>query len=431
MENSAENSTAFCRDCGTPNATNARRCRNCASPRILSHAELHSLSIAHLDCDAFYAAVEKRDNPSLSDKPVIVGGGTRGVVATCCYIARVQGVRSAMPMFKALSLCPEAVVIRPNMEKYAQVGGEIRKLMRDLTPLVEPLSIDEAFMDLTGTAKLHGKSPAEALADLARRIERDIGISVSIGLSHNKFLAKTASDLDKPRGFSVIGKAETLSFLAGRKVGSLWGVGKAFEAELTKHGINMVSQLQKADKAELMRRFGSMGAHIWHLARGEDSRKVEPESDTKSIGAETTFNQDIRAVETLQSLLWEMAEKAAHRAKAQGLAGQTITLKLKSADFKSRTRAASLNAPTQLAWRIFQAVRPLLQREADGTAFRLIGVSLSNLSEATEESESGGLDPQYQAHAKAEHAMDKLRAKFGPDAIISGRGLKGKKPDEA
>lgn len=419
----AAQSTQVCRDCGAAAPHAARRCSACGSPRLLSHPELHSLSIAHLDCDAFYAAVEKRDNPALSDKPVIIGGGRRGVVSTCCYIARIKGVRSAMPMFKALELCPEAIVIPPDMEKYSEVGGQVRSLMRDLTPLVEPLSIDEAFMDLTGTEKLHAMSPAGALARLARRIEAEIGITVSIGLSHNKFLAKLASDLDKPRGFSIIGKAETLSFLAGRKVGSIWGVGKAFEAELLRGGITTVAQLQKADKTDLMRRYGQMGAHIWHLARGEDARRVEPDSDTKSIGAETTFNTDIAKLDELERHLWQMAERASRRAKDDGLSGQTVTLKLKTADFKSRTRAASLSAPTQLAWRMFQAAQPLLKREADGTPFRLIGISLSNLSQAGEEDETGGLDPAYAAHAKAEQAMDRLRAKFGEDAVMQGRSL--------
>ena len=430
MSNAASAHLPFCRDCGAPalaQATaQARRCQACKSPRLLSHAELHDLSIAHLDCDAFYAAVEKRDNPSLSDKPVIIGGGTRGVVSTCCYIARIHGVRSAMPMFKALQLCPDATVIRPNMEKYAKAGAEVRAKMRELTPLVEPLSIDEAFMDLTGTARLHNQSPAQALAKLAREIEREIGISVSIGLSHNKFLAKLASDLDKPRGFSIIGREETLSFLSTRKVSSLWGVGKAFEAELAKNGITMVSQLQSAEKNDLLRRFGSMGAHIWHLARGEDHRKVDPESDTKSIGAETTFNKDIRELETLEAILWEMTEKASRRAKEQGLAGRTITLKLKTSDFKTRSRAATLSAPTQLAWRMFQATKPLLKREVDGTAYRLIGISVKDLSPAEAEVETGGLDPDYAVHAKAEKAIDKLRAKFGDQAVFQGLSLKKK-----
>ena len=187
---------------------------SCGSPRLVRHPELAHLAIAHVDCDAFYAAIEKRDNPALRDKPLIVGGGHRGVVATACYIARTYGVRSAMPMFEARRLCPHAEVVRPDMAKYAAAGREVRARMLDLTPLVEPLSIDEAFLDLSGTARLHGLAPAKTLARFAKRVEAEIGITVSIGLSHNKFLAKVASDLDKPRGFSVLGAGEAAAFLA-------------------------------------------------------------------------------------------------------------------------------------------------------------------------------------------------------------------------
>jgi DNA polymerase-4 len=422
-------SAGFCRSCGELAPSTARRCPACHSPRLLHHPELHALSIAHLDCDAFYAAVEKRDNPELKDKPVIIGGGTRGVVSTCCYIARIEGVRSAMPMWKALSLCPEAVVIRPDMAKYSKVGRQVRERMLALTPLVEPLSIDEAFMDLTGTARLHGLSPARALARLAREIETHVGITVSIGLSHNKFLAKLASDMDKPRGFSVIGEAETLPLLAGLKVGAIWGVGKAMRAQLEAHGIGTVAQLQKMDKSDLMRRFGQMGLRLYHLSRGEDSRTVIPDSDAKSIGAETTFDSDIHDPAELEKILWAMTQKVSRRAKADGVGGTTLTLKLKTPDFKSRTRSASLNAPTSLAWRMFQAMSPVLKREATGAAFRLLGVSLTNLKPMDPDDEQAGLDPDYTRHAKAEHAMDVLRAKFGPNAVGPGRGL-GQSLDE-
>src|SRR5438477_7592212 len=222
----------FCREClaDTPDA--AARCTACGSPRVARHAELPTLAIAHVDCDAFYATIEKRDEPGLHDKPVIVGGGKRGVVAAACYVARTFGVRSAMPMFQARRLCPAAVVIAPDMEKYVRVGREVRRMMLELTPLVEPLSIDEAFMDLAGTARLHGLDPAKALARFATRVEAAIGITVSIGLSANKFLAKIASDLDKPRGFAVLGRQEARSFLAAKPVTFIWGVGKRMQARL-------------------------------------------------------------------------------------------------------------------------------------------------------------------------------------------------------
>jgi DNA polymerase-4 len=412
----------FCRDCLAPAAAGVSRCRDCHGPRIARHPEIHGLAIAHLDCDAFYAAIEKRDDPSLADRPLIVGGGRRGVVSTCCYIARISGVRSAMPMFKALKLCPDAVVVKPDMAKYARVGREVRQMMLALTPLVEPLSIDEAFLDLAGTERLHGRSPALALADLARRVERDIGITVSIGLSHNKFLAKIASDLDKPRGFAVIGRAETLSFLASRPVSQIWGVGKAMQAELQRAGVVSIGQLQKMDKADLMRRFGSMGVRLYHLSRGEDGRRVSPDEEIKSISAESTFNDDIRDSHELERILWRLAEKVSRRAKAKGMAGSTVTLKLKTADFRILTRSRTLPEATALAHRMFDAARPLLKGEATGAAYRLIGIGISNL-EAADGSETD-LDARLASRTRAERAMDRLKARFGEGAIDTGRGFR-------
>ncbi len=411
----------FCRDCFLAVAAEERRCRSCGSPRLIRHAELHQLSIAHIDCDAFYAAVEKRDRPELADKPVIVGGGTRGVVATACYIARIHGVKSAMPMFKALKLCPEAVVIKPDMAKYSAAGKIVRELMLEVTPLVEPLSIDEAFLDLTGTSRLHGMSPAMTLARLLARITEKVGITASVGLSHNKFLAKLASDLEKPRGFSVLGRAETLSFLASKPVGFIWGVGKAMQEELAKGGITMIAQLQQLEKNDLMRRFGSMGARLYHLSRGEDHRIVSTDDHSKSISAETTFDTDISARADLERILWPLAEKVSRRAKAEGVAGHTVVLKLKTADFRIRTRNVSLSDPTLLASRIYDAALPLLQREATGSAFRLIGVGISGLVEARPEQETETLDVTTAARAKAELAVDKIRDKFGRAAV--GRGI--------
>ena len=413
----------FCRDCFSEAAGEERRCRACGSPRLVRHPELHDLSIAHIDCDAFYAAVEKRDRPELADKPVIVGGGTRGVVSTACYIARIQGVKSAMPMFKALKLCPEAVVIKPDMAKYSAAGKIVRELMLEVTPLVEPLSIDEAFLDLTGTARLHGMSPALTLARLIARITQEVGITASVGLSHNKFLAKLASDLEKPRGFSVLGRAETLSFLATKPVGFIWGVGKAMQEELAKGGITMISQLQQMEKLDLMRRFGSMGARLYHLSRGEDQRIVSTDDHSKSISAETTFNTDIRDCADLERILWPLAEKVSRRAKAEGVAGHTVVLKLKTADFKTRTRNVSLSDPTLMASRIYDAALPLLQREATGTAFRLIGVGITGLVEARPEQETETLDITTAARAKAELALDKIRDKFGRAAVARGIGF--------
>ncbi len=411
---------AFCRDCFSEADPASARCRSCGSPRLSRHPELHTLSIAHIDCDAFYAAIEKRDDPSLVDKPLIVGGGKRGVVSTCCYIARIHGVRSAMPMFKALALCPEAVVIKPNMEKYVGVGREVREAMRALTPLVEPLSIDEAFLDLTGTERLHGAPPAVVLAKFAKGVERDIGITVSAGLSYNKFLAKIASDMDKPRGFAAIGKAEALEFLGSKPVSLIWGVGKALQETLERDGLKRIADLRRLDESELMRRYGAMGLRLSRLSRGIDERKVEPDGETKSVSAETTFDTDIRDARTLEKKLFRLAEKVSFRAKAQGLAGRTVTLKLKSADFRIRTRSRSLASPTVLAARIFEAGRDMLMREADGTAYRLIGIGISELTSLDKADPSDLVDTSIAHNVKVEGAVDALRAKFGKAAVVKG-----------
>ncbi|NMD09227.1 MAG: DNA polymerase IV [Phyllobacteriaceae bacterium] len=415
----------FCRDCLADTVADETRCRVCHSPRLVRHAELLQLSIAHIDCDAFYAAVEKRDDPSLADRPVIVGGAQRGVVSTCCYIARIRGVRSAMPMFKALALAPDAVVVKPNMQKYAEVGRQVRELMLGVTPLVEPLSIDEAFLDLSGTERLHGQPPAKTLAALLRDIEAKIGISASVGLAPNKYLAKVASDLEKPRGYSVIGKAEAMQFLAPKPVSLIWGVGKAMRETLERDGILVIGQLQRMEKNELLRRYGAMGARLYHLSRGEDMRIVSTDDTSKSIGAETTLDSDVADYEELEALLWSMTQKVSRRAKSQGYGGHTVTLKLKTSDFKQRTRATTLEDATQLAHRMFDATRPLLRKEATGAKFRLIGIALSHLVEM-DEGEVATLDPRLEANTKAEKAIDIIRQKFGKDAVDRGLSLKTK-----
>ncbi len=419
MTGSPEAAT-ICRDCLAQSPRASRRCQACGSPRVLAHPELGRLPIAHVDCDAFYAAVEKRDNPALRDRPVIIGGGKRGVVSTCCYIARTFGVRSAMPMFKALPLCPDAVVIKPDMAKYARVGREIREMMLALTPLVEPLSIDEAFLDLAGTDLLHGASPALTLARFAARAEREIGVTVSVGLSYCKFLAKTASDLDKPRGFAIIGRAEALAFLAPRPVGSIWGVGAVGARRLEADGFATIGDLQRAGEADMFRKYGAEGGRLWRLARGIDARPVTPERDGKNVSAETTFEHDLADLESLTRKLWLLSEKVSGRLKAQEIAGRTVTLKLKTADFRLRTRARALNEPTQLARRIFEAARELLAKEATGPSFRLIGVGLADLSPAVEADHGDLVDTGVGKIKATEAAIDALRAKFGKAAVVSG-----------
>lgn len=385
-----------------------------------------SLSTAHVDCDAFYASVEKRDNPAIRDQPVIIGGGRRGVVSTCCYIARIKGVRSAMPMFKALKLCPEAVVIPPRMSKYVAVSREIRAMMLDLTPLVEPLSLDEAFLDLAGTERLHRAPPAQLLGQLQCKVESELGITLSVGLSHNKFLAKIASDLDKPRGFAVIGRGETQAFLDPKPVGLIWGVGAAAVASLEREGIRVIGDLRRRERRYLIERFGSLGDRLWRLSRGEDSRAVTPTRAPKSISHETTFDTDIADLETLRRHMWLLCDELSARTKAKGLGGRTVTLKLKRADFALIARRRALDEPTQLADRIFRAAEPLLIQDLARGPFRLIGVGLSDICPAAD-CDTGNddlLDAGAKKRREAERATDLIRARFGSSAIGLGRSLR-------
>jgi DNA polymerase-4 len=394
----------------------------------LRHHALASLTFAHVDCDAFYATVEKRDNPALADKPVIVGGGKRGVVSAACYISRTFGVRSAMPMFKALALCPSAVGVPPDMANYVRVGREVRRAMQALTPLVEPLSIDEAFLDLSGTQRVHGMIPAKVLARFAQTIERDVGVTVSVGLSCNKFLAKIASDLDKPRGFAALDQEEARTMLADKPVNFIFGVGPATQERLVQRGYRLIADLQRADETELMKQFGGEGQRLWRLARGIDGRRVVADRGAKTISSETTFENDIRDFTTLEKMLWRLSEKVSARLKNSELAGSTITLKLKTSDFRQRTRSQSIHAPTQLAAKIFAISREMLAKEIDGTAFRLMGTGVSALRSGSDAHDTDMLDRRS---ADAERAIDGLRKKFGEAAVIRGIAYEGpEKSDE-
>ena len=384
---------ALCRDCGwrKERAAAPTRCRACGSRRTLAHAELFTLEIAHIDCDAFYASVEKRDRPELRDKPLIIGGGgNRGVVTTACYLARIHGVRSAMPMVQARKLCPMAEIVPPEMSKYVAVSKEIRALFDSLTPIVEPLSLDEAFLDLSGTQRLHGMPPAAALAQIAARIEREIGVTVSVGLSWNKFLAKIASDLDKPRGFSIVGRAETLDFLEPKPVKTIWGVGPATEARLLKDGYRTVGDLRRADPEVLMRAYGSLGSRLAKLSRGEDAREITSRRRAKSLSSETTFFSDLAPskpadLAELDRALWRLSEKVSSRMKEKALLGRVATLALKTSDHRRLTRRKTLSSPTAMANPLYQTARALLDAEmlrpeAARTAYRLIGVGFSEIS---------------------------------------------------
>ncbi|NUN68039.1 DNA polymerase IV [Pseudanabaena biceps] len=415
---------ALCRECLWPGAQAPRplRCPACGSPRLVVHDELDSLGIAHMDCDAFYASVEKRDRPELRDRPVIVGGGRRGVVTTACYIARLYGVGSAQPMFKALKACPDAVVIKPDFAKYTAESRRILGALGELTPLVQPLSLDEAWADLSGTERLNGGPPALQLVRLQRRIEAEVGLTVSIGLAPNRFLAKVASELDKPRGFSVIGAAEAQGFLAPRPVSILPGVGPVFAKALRSDGFDTVGQLASAEPRDLVKRYGEWGLRLSELAHGRDARAVNPEQDRRGMSAETTFNTDLAEREALEAELWPLCEKLAAKARRSGLASRTVQLKLRRTDFRIVTRRRTLPEPVQTARGLFAAARELLGPEL-GRPYRLIGVGMADLIDA-EDAPSGLFDTAEARALKTETAIDALRARFGASAVVAGRALK-------
>ncbi len=417
--------STLCRSCLAvrPEAPPAPRCPACGGRRLVSHPELETLAVAHIDCDAFYASVEKRDHPELRDKPVIVGGGRRGVVAAACYVSRLRGVRSAMPMFQALKACPDAVVLRPDMAKYQTIGRRIREMMLELTPLVEPLSIDEAFLDLSGTEALHGGAPARSLASLLQRIEQEVGLTASVGLSFNKFLAKVASEIDKPRGFAVIGRADAAAFLAPKPVGLIWGVGKALRRTLAQDGIVTIADLLRREETDLISRYGAIGRRLYRFARGLDDRPVDPGTPMKSISAETTFDGDIADPAALLAQLWPLCETVSRRLKRSQKAAHGITLKLKTADFKLLTRSRRLSDPTCLAETLYRAARPLLEAEATGRKFRLIGIGAADLVDGALADPPNRLDPDRDRQARIEKAIDTVRDRQGEAAIGKGRGL--------
>ena len=376
---------ALCRDCCEWQEAGASECPGCGSVRLVRHPEMEALTIAHIDCDAFYASVEKRDRPELRHEPLIVGhAGGRGVVTTACYIARRFGVRSAMPMFKALERCPQAIVIQPDMAKYKRVGGDIRDIMREATELIEPVSLDEAYLDFAPEFALAQMPAAQALALISHRVESEVGITVSIGLAPNKFLAKLASELQKPRGFSIIGRAEAKAFLSALPVAKIKGVGPATALRLEAAGIATIGDLQAISEAELVGAHGKFGRRLARFAQGDDDRTVTPDRAAKSLSAETTFRRDTGAVPELMATLADLSQRVATALVRRGLAGSAVVLKLKTADFQIVTRTRRMSHPTQRADVLLEAARPLLEREANGRLFRLAGIGVDGLVPAAE-----------------------------------------------
>ena len=414
---------SVCRECFKTFIIKKEFCDKCYSVNIISNDEIENLNIAHVDCDAFYASIEKRDNPNYKNNPLIIGGGKRGVVATACYIARTKGVKSAMPMYKALKLCPEAIIIKPNIQKYKKASDKINKLMKEMTPLVEPLSLDEAFLDLSGTTRLHKKIPAVLLAELSKKIIEEVGISVSIGLSYNKFLAKICSDIDKPRGFSIINKEEAPNYLQDKPVELLWGVGKTLKHKLNNDGIKTIGQIKEMKLNEVISKYGAIGSHIFKLSNAEDNRIIKPFRKVKSISHETTFEKDTNDQDFLKKTLWSLCEKVSNRSKNKGLGGNTINLKIKTKDFKLISRSITIDEPTQIAEIIFQAAKLLLLREINTNKFRLLGVGLSNLKEAEICDLYDLINIDSNRDKKIEFAMDSIRDRFGTNLIKKGRSI--------
>jgi len=374
----------LCRDCCELTQAGPTACPGCGSARLVTHAEIAALGIAHIDCDAFYASVEKRDRPGLADEPVIIGHtGGRGVVLTACYVARTYGARSAMPMFKALELCPNAVVVPPDMAKYKRVSDAIRAIFLAATPAIEPVSLDEAYLDLTDAHLIAERPAAQALAHIARRVETEIGITVSIGLAWNKFLAKLASDMKKPRGFSVIGRAETRELLRPLPVRKINGVGEVTAQRLEAAGITTIGALQQISEMQLVTQFGKLGRRLARFAHGDDDRKVTPDRPTKSISAETTFSRDTGSPAELYAAARPLCDRVAAQLARKRLAGGTVVLKLKTSDFRVLTRSRRLAHPTQRAEILAEAALHLIRRDADGTTFRLIGVGVDELGPAS------------------------------------------------
>lgn len=415
---------AICRECLWTGEDAVRRCPACGSPRVVCDPELDQLAIAHLDCDAFYASVEKRDRPELRDRPVIVGGGVRGVVSTCCYIARQSGVHSAMPMFKALKACPDAVVLKPDFSKYVPESERIFRFVGELTPLVQTLSLDEAWIDLSGTERLNGGPPALQLIRLQKRIEDETGLGVSIGLAPNRFLAKIASELDKPRGFSVIGAANARTLLTPRSVRILPGVGPVFGKTLVSDGFATVGDLAAADVRDLVKRYGETGLRLHDLAHARDARSVNPEHDRRGMSAENTFNTDLTALEDLEAELWPLCEKVASKARRDGVASRVVVLKLRRTDFRIITRRRTMPDPVQTARALFAIGRELLAPEL-GRPYRLIGIGLADIQDA-EDLPEGLFASAERRTLKTETTIDALRQKFGASAVVAGRALKPK-----
>ena len=419
----SEGKSYICRDCAKHSLLESK-CQECNSPRILKLDDLLSLKIAHIDCDAFYASIEKSQNPHLINKPVIVGGGQRGVVTTCCYIARIKGIKSAMPIFKAKKLCPEAIIIPPRMSLYKHISNLIFKKFYQLTPSVETIAFDEAYLDFSGTYQLFKKTPAELLVKLAIEIEKELNITVSIGLSENKFLSKLASSFSKPKGFTVIRSSEKSEFLKKLHIKNIPGIGPKFQKKLEKNSIVKIEDIVNQKPEVLLSKFGKYGLTIWNLAKGIDERKVEASSVRKSISKETTFETDVSDLKILKKTFWILAEEVSEILKNKNILAKSLTIKLKRHNFKIITNTQTFKEPTILAEDLYQVAISLLKKRLELIPFRLIGISTSKFSFEKQETFTNFYsNSKLRKIEKTEYAMDKIRQKFGKQIIKKGRAL--------
>lgn len=371
----------------------------------------------HLDMDAFYASVEIRERPELAGLPVVVGGAreSRGVVAAASYAARRFGIHSAMPMASALQRCPELVVLPVRMSLYAAESRRIQEILERYTPLIEPLSLDEAFLDVRASTRLFGSVPEIALR-IKREIRAELGLTASVGIAPVKFAAKIASDLGKPDGFLVVEPGELQAFLRPLPVARLWGVGWVGEQTLHRLGLRSIGDVARRDEAFMERHFGRHGQHLHQLARGIDPREVVPERDVKSVSNETTFATDIADRDALRAILLQLVEQVAWRLRNKGLAGRTVQLKARYADFTTVTRALTLAAPTDTTAAIWRAASLLLDRlPRPGAALRLLGVGVSGFTGAT--AEQADLFAAAPAADGIDRVADAIREKFGADAM--------------
>jgi len=374
-------------------------------------------AILHIDMDAFYASVEVLDDPSLRGKPVMVGGTPegRGVVAAASYEARRYGVHSAMSAARAIRLCPDGIFLRGRMDRYAEVSRQVFAIFDDYTPLVEPLSIDEAFLDVTGCRRLFGSAETVGRT-IKKRILDEVGLVASVGLASNKFLAKLASDLDKPDGFVVIVPNKARALLADLPIGKLWGVGKVAEKQMHRFGIRKVADLLAIPQELLIEQFGDHAAHLLELAVGHDERPVVPVHEAKSIGNETTFREDIADADELRDILDHLAAKVARRLRAHGFLARTVTLKARYPDFTTHTRSATLPEASDSSVVLRDTARQLLKTNLGrrGRPLRLIGVTASNLVPPGRGQGQLFQDEDRERDRKLDRIMDQVHGKFGP-----------------